>query len=163
MKIIARVNEFGYTEEEIEKFPVSKKARGVVFLDDNVVCIEEDCYGLKGVLGLPGGTIEENEDEISAFEREVKEETGYSVKKIIFLGVIELIWKDLKSITYCYKAETDGLKEKQSLEAKEIEGEVCVLEMSFNEALNRIKKELEENSNGFSFRAMKILEEVENK
>ena len=59
--------------------------------------------------------------------------------------------------------KTDGLKEKQSLEAKEIEGEVCVLEMSFNEALNRIKKELEENSNGFSFRAMKILEEVENK
>ncbi len=46
-KIITTVNEFGYSEEEIAKFPVSKKVRGVVFLDDdNIVCVEE---GYKGI------------------------------------------------------------------------------------------------------------------
>ncbi len=70
---------------------------------------------------LPGGGINEGETKEHAFEREVKEETGYFCHIISFIGTIEehKSQKDFLHISYCFLAETIGKKGSLHLTNKE--------------------------------------------
>ena len=90
MKKIGFINEHNYTKEQIEKLPIHKKVRGIIFKDKNtLICMEETFYGIKHLLGLPGGTVDKGESYIKAFKREILEETGYEVKDIKFIGFLD--------------------------------------------------------------------------
>ena len=82
--------------------------RGVIFKEDKLLLIES---GL-GELKLPGGGIEDGEDDLQALMREVKEETGYDVipDSIRPLGEVEekrlskrepMIWHQTSRLYFC--------------------------------------------------------------
>jgi predicted NUDIX family NTP pyrophosphohydrolase len=73
----------------------------------------EDGSMKKGTLQLPGGEIDENEDKTEAAIREIKEETGLSLKKneLTYLGKYEYLdYKDLEIFLYNLKNEKLDLK-----------------------------------------------------
>ncbi len=59
---------------------------------------------------LPAGTRDKNESPVSCARREVIEETGYSAKKLVYLGKIFPVPGYSTECIYIYKAE--GLAEK---------------------------------------------------
>lgn len=82
--------------------------RGIVFLDGKLLMIEDDF----GEVKLPGGGIDEGEDDYQALIREVKEETGYNVVKesVVPFGEIEekrlsvhepMIWHQISRLYFC--------------------------------------------------------------
>ena len=73
METLLIIDDKDYSEdmEEIRRTCV----RGIIFKEDKLLLIES---GL-GELKLPGGGIEDGEDDLKALMREVKEETGYDV------------------------------------------------------------------------------------
>jgi ADP-ribose pyrophosphatase YjhB (NUDIX family) len=161
MKINEVINEHNLSAEEIDKLPIHKKVRGVVFVDENtIICVEENSHNIDNLLGLPGGTVEDNEDEILAFNREVKEETGYEVEDIIYIGVIKVIKKNYVSYTSYYKAKTKGAKKGIKLTSEEIEVGTHPVEINFNNAINRINEEYNKTPNDNSLRSMSILKEI---
>ncbi len=61
----------------------------VLTRDNQIVLVEQYRHGAdKLTLELPGGAVEKDESPIDAASREVKEETGFSLSKIIPLGAI---------------------------------------------------------------------------
>lgn len=154
------INKHNFSEEEIKKLPIRRKARGVILnKEGNLLCLEEN-NEVGRLLGLPGGTIEDNEDEIEGFKRETKEETGYDITDIKFIGTIEIVRKKYRSITNCYRAKTEGERNNLKLTKEEIDAETSLVEMPFNKALERISEEYDKNPNDNSIRLLLILEEV---
>src|SRR6266702_1630016 len=107
MKKIGIINEHNFSREKINKLPIRKKVRGLIYKNKNIlVCIEEDGYGIKHILKLPGGSVEKNESNIKAIKREISEETAYEINNIKCIGFIENIRKEyVLHITY-YVANT---------------------------------------------------------
>jgi len=161
MKLIEIINDDKFSQEMIEELPVHNKVRGIIFNDkNNLVCIEENHQFIGRILSLPGGGVKKNENDIQAFIREVKEETGYDVIDIVFLGTIKLIKKRYQSVTNYYSARTIGVKEKKSLTKKEKEIDVQTVEISLHNALKRISQEYDKNPNYNSQRSRIILNEI---
>ena len=53
MKKIGIINEHNFSREKINKLPIRKKVRGVIYKNKHtLVCIEEDGYGIKNLLNL---------------------------------------------------------------------------------------------------------------
>ena len=82
--------------------------RGIIFIDGKLL-MTEDKYG---EVKLPGGGIDQGEDDVQALVREVKEETGYDVKveTIVPFGEIEekrlsvhepMIWHQISRLYFC--------------------------------------------------------------
>ena len=82
--------------------------RGIIFLEGKLLMIESSF----GEVKLPGGGIEQGEDEIAALVREVREETGYEVlpETIRPFGEIEekrlsvhepMIWHQISHLYFC--------------------------------------------------------------
>jgi phosphatase NudJ len=62
---------------------------------DKFVLVQETPGSAKqGLYNLPAGTLELNEDIIGCIIREVREETGVSVKPDSFIGVYQLVMKE---------------------------------------------------------------------
>ena len=122
MKKIGVINEHNFSKEKISKLPIRKKVRGIIFKNKNtLICIEEDGYGIKHLLKLPGGSVEKNESNIKAIKREILEETGYEIDDIKCLGFIENIRKEyFLHMTY-YVAKTKGEKKELKLTNEELE------------------------------------------
>jgi len=161
MKTIKVINEHNLSADKINKLPIHKKARGVVYVDENtIVCIEENSHGVIHLLGLPGGGVEKDEDDIKAFRREVKEETGYEIEDIVALGTIELVKKRYRSITNCYTAKIKGEIAEQEFTEEEKEIETRSINISINNAAARISEEYDKKPNNNSLRSIIILKEV---
>lgn len=155
------INDYNLSAEDINKLPIRKKARGVIFLDKKtIICVEERNNKMEILLGLPGGTIEDNENEIVAFSREVEEETGYEIEDVVFIGVVKVIRKEYVSHTSCYKAKTKGIKKDINFTSEEIEVETRPLEIDLETAFNRINEEYNKNPNDNSLRSLLILKEI---
>lgn len=106
MKLIKTItdDEFGLTPVEFDNPEVRYAARGIVIDDDgNIALFNKQ---VKNEFKLPGGGIDEGEDSIMAFKREIMEETGCEVQIINTLGVIEehKSLGNFKQISYVYVA-----------------------------------------------------------
>lgn len=158
MKKIGFINEHNYTKEKIKSLPVHKKVRGIIFKDKNtIVCIEENFYGIKHLLGLPGGTLNKNENYINAFKREVLEETGYNIKNIKFIGFIDSVRSKYITHTLFYTAKTKGKRSSIQLTEEEIETETKPIEMNIKKAVQKIKSQYNKSPNDNSLRSLMVL------
>lgn len=161
MKKIGTINEHNFSEEKINKLPIRKKVRGVIFKNKNtLICIKENGYGIKHLLKLPGGSVEKNESNIKAIKREILEETGYEIDNIKCLGFIENIRKEyVINITY-YVAKAKGKKGKLKLTDEELEVGTKPIEINIEIAKKRIKSEYKKAHNDSSLRDIMVFNEL---
>jgi 8-oxo-dGTP pyrophosphatase MutT (NUDIX family) len=89
--------------------------RGIIFVEGKLLMIEDSFQEVK----LPGGGIEDGEDDYQALIREVKEETGYDVisDSIRPFGEIEekrlstkedMVWHQISRLYFCDVDPTKG-------------------------------------------------------
>ena len=161
MKKIGVINEHNFSKEKISKLPIRKKVRGIIFKNKNtLICIEEDGYGIKHLLKLPGGSVEKNESNIKAIKREILEETGYEIDDIKCLGFIENIRKEyFLHMTY-YVAKTKGEKKELKLTNEELEVGTKPIEINIELALKRMKDEYDEGQYNSSLRDIIVFNEL---
>ena len=89
MSLICKITDQDIGEEyvEMENPTLRLGARGIVIRDDGKIAIFNKAN--KNEYKLPGGGLEDNEEEEEAFKREVLEETGCVVEIIKKLGTAE--------------------------------------------------------------------------
>jgi len=161
MKKIGIINEHNFSKEKICKLPIRKKVRGIIYKNNNtLVCIEENGYGIKHLLKLPGGSVEKNESNIKAIKREILEETGYEIDNIKCIGFIENIRKEYNlHITY-YVAKTKGKEKELKLTADELDFGTKPIEINIETALKRIKDEYNKGQHNSSLRDIMVFNEL---
>lgn len=114
MKKLLVMDEHNYSLDLDEIYRIA--VRGIIFIDDKLLMIEDSF----GELKLPGGGIDDMEDDYQALAREVKEETGYDVipNTIIPFGEIEekrlsvyepMIWHQMSHLYFCDVYPEQGL------------------------------------------------------
>ena len=161
MKKIGTMNEYNFSRDKINKLPIQKKVRGLIYKNKNtLICIEEDGYGIKHILKLPGGSVEKNESNIKAIKREIVEETGYEIDNIKCIGFIENIRKEYTlRITY-YVAKTNGKQKKLRLTDAELEVGTKPVEINMEMALKRFKSEYKKVPQDSSLRDIMVFNEL---
>lgn len=106
MEKILIMDEKNYAPDLEEIYRVA--VRGIIFIDGKLLMIEDSF----GEVKLPGGGIDDGEDDYKALAREVKEETGYDVilDTIVPFGEIEekrlsvqepMIWHQISRLYFC--------------------------------------------------------------
>lgn len=120
-----------------------KKVMGVVFDQDNKVALNlyPDCINFPGdEFGFPGGGVDEDEDILSAFKREILEEVGVKVKDITPVGRIDEYREERggRQEVYCYLAKVEGEKGEPQLTEREIEDGLLISWKSIDEAKDLI-------------------------
>ena len=110
MTLLKILNPENVTEVEAATFAVRTAARAVVFDADGNVAILN--VSNKHYHKLPGGGIEEGEDEFTALKRECHEELGCDIEITGEVGQIIEYRKifELKQISSCYLAKVVGQK-----------------------------------------------------
>lgn len=114
MEKILIIDEHNYPLDLAEIYRVA--VRAIIFIDGKLLMIENSF----GEVKLPGGGVEEIEDDYQALVREVKEETGYDVipETIIPFGEIEekrlsvhepMIWHQISHLYFCDVHPEKGL------------------------------------------------------
>lgn len=114
MEKILIMDEHNYLLDLAEIYRVA--VRAIIFIDGKLLMIEDSF----GEVKLPGGGVEEIEDDYQALVREVKEETGYDVipETIIPFGEIEekrlsvhepMIWHQISHLYFCDVYPEKGL------------------------------------------------------
>lgn len=114
MEKILIMDEHNYPLDLAEIYRVA--VRAIIFIDGKLLMIENSF----GEVKLPGGGVEEIEDDYQALVREVKEETGYDVipETIIPFGEIEekrlsvhepMIWHQISHLYFCDVHPEKGL------------------------------------------------------
>ena len=78
--MIINIFEANLEPEDIKHLTPRKGARAILKHHDQFVLIYHDEWNL---YTLPGGGIETNEDPLAALKREIKEETGFSIKNCL--------------------------------------------------------------------------------
>ena len=93
----------------------------IIKKEDGVLTIKRKKDPWRGMYGLPGGHVEENESNIDALRREVKEEIGFEidVKELDFKGSCKLNYQSNGFEVYFYLAKIVGGKEKIQIEEVE--------------------------------------------
>ena len=113
MKKILIMDDMNYPSDLDEIYRVA--VRGIIFIEGKLLMIENSM----GELKLPGGGIDDGEDDYKALVREVKEETGYDViiDTIEPFGEIEekrmstiepKIWHQISRLYFCKVNPTKG-------------------------------------------------------
>ena len=134
------INPENVSDSEADKYLIRKAARAIVFDKNKSIAL---LHATKNYYyKLPGGGIEEGEDNEMALKRECKEEIGCVVKIIKELGSTVEYRKryNLKQISYCYIAELVGEKGVPDLEQDEIDEGFETVWMSIEDALKKVKE-----------------------
>jgi 8-oxo-dGTP diphosphatase len=139
MNVLRTINPNNITEVEAKAFKPRLAARGVVFDGKSNVAIlpvsNHDYYK------LPGGGIEEGENEIDAFRRECLEEIGFDAEVISELGLIIEYRNPISVVqtSYCYVGKVIGERKEIQLTEHEIsQGFKQPLWVPFEEAFRLI-------------------------
>lgn len=154
------INPFNLSESEIAKLPVLRRVRVMVFINDETVCGVEENNGDKRILTIPGGGIEEGEDDETGARREVREETGYEITELALLGKMKLIRKDHCSLTTFYTARIAGEQQALSLTEDEIIAKTKPVIISFNELIATTVRQYHETKLASLSRNLFIITEV---
>jgi mutator protein MutT len=111
MKVVLEIKDNIYPKTELINKRIS--TRGIIINHDNQVAILkiecEDMFGIRNHYELPGGGVEEGETIIEAFQREISEEVGVSVKDIVPLGIVKYEYNLLRrqEMGHFYLARVD--------------------------------------------------------
>ena len=82
---------------------IRNAVRVLSFKEDKVLCIKYKEHD-KDFYDIPGGKIEENETEIEACKRELKEETGLDALNFSYIGTVNIVYPSKKYIMKFYQA-----------------------------------------------------------
>ena len=131
--------DFDLKVKEFNNPRVRYGARGIVFNDNNEVAILNKAN--KNEYKLVGGGIEENEDPIIAFKREVLEETGCKVEIDACLGLTkeEKSQDNFIQTSYVYVAHVLEDTKHLNLTSEEIDDDSHLLWMPIDDAIKKIK------------------------
>ncbi len=149
MGLLRVINPDNVSEAVAGNFKPRLAARGVVINHDNniaVLTVSKHNY-----YKLPGGGIEEGEDNLEAFRRECLEEIGFDVEVISELGSIIEYRSELEVIqpSYCYVGKVIGeRKEIAFTEHEKREGFREPVWVSFKEAYRLVSTSNPSNYEG---------------
>lgn len=140
MEKILVMDEHNYDENLEEIYRIS--VRGIIFVAGKLLMIESSF----GEVKLPGGGMDQGEDEYQTLVREVKEETGYDVipESIKPFGEIEekrlavyepMIWHQINRLYFCDVYSEQGKCEYSKNEKEE----------GFHQVFYTIEEALEKN------------------
>lgn len=123
--------------------------RGIIFIDGKLLMIENSA----GECKLPGGGIEQGENDCQALIREVKEETGYDVvpESIKPFGEIEekrlsihepLIWHQINRLYFCnvYPVQ-GGYKYSENEKIQRFHQVLYTIEEALEKSVGMLKRE----------------------
>lgn len=110
MKFLLTLNPENATEDEIKLYKTRTAVRAVVFDSEGKIAILN--VAKQSYHKLPGGGIEQGENELEALRRECREELGCDIKIYGEVGEIIEYRKifGLKQISSCYLAKVVGKK-----------------------------------------------------
>jgi ADP-ribose pyrophosphatase YjhB (NUDIX family) len=121
MNQLSLINPEGVSKEVAATYDRRTAARAVVLDQEGKVAL---CHATKkgGYYKLPGGGVEEGEDERAALDRECEEEIGCHVTVVAELGTITEYRKPAKllQVSHCYLAKVEGEKGTPQLTPEEI-------------------------------------------
>lgn len=95
----------------------------IIIKNNKFLTVKRNEEPWKGMYGLPGGHSKDNEGNLEALKREIKEETGFEigVKESDFIGITKLEYQSKVFEVNFYKAKIIGGKENlQKEEVQEI-------------------------------------------
>ena len=149
MKTLRIINPDNIADDVASRYKPRLAARGVVFDQDSNVAILP--VSNHNYYKLPGGGIEEGEDNIEAFRRECLEEIGFDVEVISELGSIIEYRSEFSIIqtSYCYIAKIVGERKETTFTEHEIsQGFKQPVWVSFEEALKFVSNSEPNNYEG---------------
>ena len=140
MKQIKLINLENVSESQANKYKIRNAARAIVFDENKLVAL---LHATKNYYyKLPGGGIEDGEDNEIALRRECKEEIGCDIEIIRELGfTLEYRKKyNLKQTSYCYIAKVVGEKRQPNLTESEIDEGFTTVWLSLEDAIKKIQE-----------------------
>ncbi len=148
MQLIKTLNPEDATEQEIASFKTRTAARAVVYDNDGHVAILN--VSNKNYHKLPGGGVEDGEDELSALKRECREELGCEIEVFGEVGQIVEYRKifHLKQISLCYLANVTGQKGSPAFTQDETEDGFQILWLPIQQAMQILADDQPENDEG---------------
>lgn len=151
MKNLAILNPENGSEEEIKGYPVREAARAVVVDEKGNVALL--FVKQKNYYKLPGGGIEDSEDQKAALARECLEEIGCEVEVVGEIGTIVEYRKiyQIKQISYCYFAKLKGEKGNPDFTDDEIENGFEVVWLPYEQAVETLSHNNATNIEGKSY------------
>ena len=136
--------------EGVSNKPPRRTSRAIVINEEGKCAV---LYAKKyNLYSLPGGGIEDGEDEVSALNREVEEETGCTCDSIQQLGIVSENrgHQDFTSLSYYFVVHTKAKPRELHLTEAEEEDGISVMWCSVEEALHLIK-DVEHDTNQRKF------------
>ena len=136
---IIKDEDFGLNSIEFDNPRIRIGARGIVIRDDGKIAIFNKTK--KNEYKLPGGGVENGEDPLFAFKREVYEEIGCEVSGIEFLGTIEehKSLDNFKQISYVFVSHVSKINSQLHLTEKERDEGASLLWLDPIEGYNLVK------------------------
>ena len=130
--------DFNLIPKEFDNPRVRYGARGIIFNKDGYIAILNKKN--KNEYKLIGGGIEKEEDPKLAFIREVKEESGATIKDIRLIGIIEehKSQDNFKQTSYVYVANVESINQTMFTD-DEVDDGATLLWLPINEAIEKIK------------------------
>lgn len=136
MKLLKIINPENVNELEVEDYKIRVAVRAIVIDEKGKIALLN--VSKHGYYKIPGGGIENSEDNKIALQRECLEEIGCDIEVLGEIGKIVEYRKfsKLKQISYCYFAKTTGKKKNPKFTQEEIASDFKVEFVSYKKSLD---------------------------